>query len=150
MIGECPKGIPNNIFPLINNATLGIQKEFKIFGKDWPTKDGTPIRDYIHIMDLAEAHLKVLEYLISKKDSHLYVNVGTGRGTSVLELIKVFEKVNNIKINYIFAGRRSGDIPYAVADNSMLISKLNFIPKRSIEDMCRDGRKWRMLYPNGY
>ncbi len=149
-LGEYPKGIPNNIFPIINDTALGIQKELKIFGKDWPTRDGTPIRDFIHIMDLAEAHLKILECLISKKESNFYLNIGTGKGTSVLELIKTFEKVNNLKINYTFSSRRPGDFPFAVADNSLLISKFNFVPKRTIEDMCRDGRKWRVLNPNGF
>ena len=150
LIGEDPKGIPNNIFPLINNTALGVQEKFKIYGNDWPTPDGTPIRDYIHVMDLAEAHLKILEYLIINDSVCLNINIGTGKGTSVLELITTFEKVNNIKVPYTFSNRREGDASSIVADNSFLISKFNIIPKRSIEDMCRDGWKWKKLNPYGY
>jgi len=150
LIGEYPIGIPNNIFPLITNTALGLQKEINIFGNDWPTKDGTPVRDYIHVMDLAESHLKILEYLIRKEPTFFTLNIGTGLGTSVLELIKTFEKTNNVKVNYKFAQRRSGDMPFVVADNSLLCSKFNLKPKRGIEEMCRDGWKWRQLNPLGF
>lgn len=150
LLGEDPIGVPNNIFPLINNTALGIQKELKIFGKDWPTKDGTPIRDYIHVMDLAEAHLKILEYLINIDSVFLNINIGTGIGTSVLDLITTFEKVNNVKVPYVFSNRRKGDAGFVVADNSLLVSKFNIIPKRTIEDMCKDGWKWKNLNPNGF
>ena len=150
LIGEFPNGIPNNIFPLITNTAIGLQKELKIFGNDWPTKDGTAIRDYIHVMDLAKAHIKVIDYLILNKPDYLKINVGTGVGTSVLELIKTFEKVNNVVVPYVFCNRRPGDACSLVADNSLLISKLNIIPKMSLEDMCRDGWKWKKLNPNGY
>jgi len=150
LIGEYPKGTPNNIFPIITNTALGLQKELKIFGNDWPTEDGTPIRDYIHVMDLASAHISVLEHLISNKPNYLKLNIGTGKGTSVLDLLKTFEKVNNVKVPYVFSERRPGDLCSLVADNSMLISKLGIRPKMSIEDMCRDGWKWKRLNPNGY
>ena len=150
MIGEDPVGIPNNIFPLITNTALGIQKELKIFGNDWPTLDGTPIRDYIHVMDVAESHLKVLEYLMSKKRKCLNLNIGTGKATSVLELISTFEKVNNVKIPFAFSERRSGDACHIVADNRSMISKFKIFPKYNLEDMCRDGWKWKQLNPNGY
>ncbi len=150
LLGEDPKGIPNNIFPLINNTALGLQKELNIFGKDWPTHDGTPVRDYIHVMDLAEAHLKILEYLTKNNPIYRNVNVGTGIGTSVLELIKVFERVNKIKVPYTFKNRRPGDVAHIVADNSVLLSEFKIIPKRSIEDMCKDGWKWKKLNPTGY
>ena len=150
LIGENPIDVPNNIFPLISNTALGLQKVFRIYGKDWPTADGTPIRDYIHIMDLAEAHLRILEYLISNPSEYLNINIGTGKGTSVLELIQIFERVNNIKVNYIFSERREGDSAYSVADNSLLVSKFNFSIKRNVEEMCRDGWKWRTNNPNGY
>ena len=150
LTGESPKGIPNNIFPLIINTASGLQKELKVFGNDWPTNDGTPIRDYIHVMDLATTHINVLEYLISKKSKFLKINVGTGKGTSVLELIKTFEKVNNVTVPYVFAKRRPGDKCSIVADNSLLTSKLKISPKYSIEDMCRDGWRWKQLNPNGY
>ncbi len=149
LLGEYPKGLPRNIFPLITNTAIGIQKEFKIYGSDWPTKDGTTIRDYIHIMDLAECHIKILEDLIHSKAVYLSVNVGTGKGTSVLELIRTFELVNNRKIKFVFSERRPGDMPFVVADNSLLRSKFNIVPKRTIEDMCRDGWKWIKQNPNG-
>ena len=150
LIGECPIGIPNNVFPLITNTALGLQKELKVFGNDWPTKDGTPIRDYIHVMDLATIHIKVLEHLISNKPNYLKLNVGTGKGTSVIELIKIFERVNKVRVPYVYAKRRLGDKCSLVADNSLLISKLKIAPKSSIEDMCRDGWRWKKLNPNGY
>ena len=150
LIGEDPKNTPNNIFPIITNTAIGFQKELEIFGKDWPTNDGTPIRDYIHVMDLAESHIKVLEYLQSKTKSFLTINIGTGKGTSVLELINIFEKVNKKKVPYIFSNRRIGDHGYVVADNSFLTSKFKIYPKRSLEEMCRDGWKWKKLNPHGY
>lgn len=150
LLGEDPKGIPNNIFPLINNTAFGLQRELKIFGKDWPTHDGTPIRDYIHVMDLAEAHLKILEYLKKKDTIFQEVNIGTGKGTSVLDLVKIYENVNNTKVPYVFKNRRSGDVAHLVADNSFAISEFNIIPKRSIEDMCKDGWHWKKLNPKGY
>ncbi|MCR8538785.1 MAG: UDP-glucose 4-epimerase GalE [Prochlorococcus marinus CUG1439] len=150
LLGEDPKDTPNNIFPLIANTALGTQKILKIYGNDWPTKDGTPVRDYIHVMDLAECHLKVLKFLINSEPEILYLNVGTGIGTSVLDLVKTFEKVNNVKIPFVFEKRRIGDGSFLVADNSLLISKMNINYFRSIEDMCRDGWKWKQLNPKGY
>ena len=150
LIGEHPKGTPNNIFPLITNTAIGTNKELAIYGNDWPTDDGTPIRDYVHVMDLAESHVRILNYLISKKSEFFSVNVGTGKGTSVLELIRIFEETNNVKVKYKFAERRKGDKAYVVADNTLLKSRFNFTPKRSLEDMCRDGWKWKKLNPNGF
>ena len=150
LIGEDPKGKPNNIFPLIINTAQGKQKELKIFGKDWPTPDGTPIRDYIHVMDLAEAHINVLENLFENESRYLNLNVGTGIGNSVLDLVKTFEKVNNVKIPYVFTDRRIGDAGYVVADNSLLKSEFKISPRMNLEDMCRDGWKWKSLNPDGF
>ena len=150
LLGEDPKGIPNNIFPLITKTALGIQKELKIYGNDWPTKDGTPIRDYIHVMDLAESHVKILKFLSRKNSACLNINVGTGQGTSVLDLVRTFEDVNNIKLPYIFANRRAGDVAHLVSDNTFLKTEFNINPKRSLEDMCKDGWKWQRLNPKGY
>ena len=150
LIGENPKGKPNNIFPIIINTAKGIQKELMIYGNDWPTKDGTPIRDYIHVMDLAHAHVKVLETLFHDSSRYINLNIGTGIGTTVLELVKTFEKVNNVKVPYVFTGRRSGDACSLVADNSLLLNEFKFRPKMNIEDMCRDGWKWKSLNPNGF
>ena len=150
MMGENPIGIPNNLFPLIINTAYGIQKELKIFGNDYSTKDGTAIRDYIHVMDLADIHVKVLEFLIDSEPINFNLNIGTGLGTSVLDLVKTFERVNNIKIPFCFTDRRIGDNGFVVADNSLCKSKFKLEYFRSIEDMCRDGWKWKKLNPNGY
>ena len=150
LIGESPKGKPNNIFPLIIDTAKGIQKELKIFGKDWSTPDGTPIRDYIHVMDIAEAHINVLENLFQNEPRYLNLNVGTGIGTSVLDLIKTFEKVNDVKVPFVFTSRRIGDACYVVADNSLLKKEFKIFPKMNLEDMCRDGWKWKSLNPNGF
>ena len=150
LIGENPIGIPNNLFPLIINTAYGIQKELKIFGNNYPTKDGTAVRDFIHVMDLADIHVKVLEFMINSSPINLNLNIGTGLGTSVLDLVKTFERVNNIKVPFSFTDRRIGDNGYVVADNSLCKSKLKIESFRSIEDMCRDGWKWKKLNPNGY
>tara|TARA_B100000401_G_C52812564_1_gene724669 strand:+ start:2574 stop:3629 length:1056 start_codon:yes stop_codon:yes gene_type:complete len=150
LLGENPKDIPNNILPLLIKAAGGLMKEFKVFGNDWQTYDGTGVRDYIHVMDLAEAHLRALEYISIKKINNLKLNIGTGKGTSVIELINTFQKVNKVKIPYKFVSRREGDIPYSVADNSLAKSTLGWLPKRDIENMCRDSWNWYLKNPNGY
>ena len=150
LIGEEPKGIPSNIFPFITKVASKKLKELTIFGADWQTHDGTGIRDYIHIMDLAEGHIAALEYLLKNKAQIISFNLGTGKGTSVLELVKTFEKVNNISIPYKISNRREGDLPYVVANNSYAIKYLDWIPKRSLKEMCKDGWKWQKLNPNGY
>tara|TARA_B100000242_G_C43022366_1_gene475844 strand:- start:61 stop:1119 length:1059 start_codon:yes stop_codon:yes gene_type:complete len=142
LLGEDPKDIPNNIFPLINKVASREIKTLKIFGNDWDTKDGTGVRDYIHVMDISEGHLNALEFLLKNEPKKLFLNFGTGKGTSVLELIKTFEKVNNIKIPYIYEDRREGDIACAFADNSLAKNILNWEPKRNLEDMCKDGWNW--------
>ena len=142
LLGEDPKNIPNNIFPLINKVAAKEIQKFKIFGSDWDTKDGTGVRDYIHVMDLSEGHLNVLKFLSENQPQKLFLNFGTGKGTSVLELIKTFEKVNNVKIPYIFEKKREGDISCAFADNSLAKNVLNWVPKRTLEDMCKDGWNW--------
>ena len=143
LIGENPNGIPNNIFPLILKVASKQMNELMIYGKDWETKDGTGVRDYIHVMDVSEAHILSLEFLIKKQPQYLSLNLGTGFGTSVLELIKVFERVNNVNIPYSFRGRREGDIAITIADNSLMKKVLNWQPTRSIEEMCKDGWKWQ-------
>ena len=149
-IGEDPKGMPNNIFPLILNAAYNSTENFKIFGNDWDTSDGTCIRDYIHVMDLADGHMTSLNYLFNNGPQILNLNLGTGLGISVYELIKTFENVNDVKIPFIFSERRVGDIPKLVADNSKAIKLLNWHPKKNIRDMCRDGWNWKIINPKGY
>ncbi len=150
LIGEDPLGKPNNLYPQITRVAIGKLKEIKIFGSDWPTPDGTGIRDYIHVMDLAEGHISALDYLKKEKPQILTLNLGTGRGTSVLELIRIFEKVNKVKVPFSFVERREGDQANVVADNCLAKSILNWHPKRDIEDICRDGWNWQLRNPNGY
>ncbi len=149
-IGENPLGRPNNIFPFITNVAKGNISKLQIYGNDWPTNDGTGIRDYIHVMDLAEGHVKALEFLISNNSQFLNLNLGTGKGTSVLELVKTFERVNEVKISYTFASRRDGDAAIVVADNSLAKSIIGWSPSRTLENMCQDGWKWQTLNPKGY
>ena len=120
LIGENPLGKPNNLFPLICNAALDNNQKLKIFGSDWNTIDGTCIRDYIHVSDVAEGHLRTLEYLEKNKSNILKMNIGTGIGTTVLELIRTFSEINNVKVDYEFTSRREGDLEEIVADNSFL------------------------------
>ncbi len=141
IIGESPLGIPNNIFPLITKVAEGKSNYFSIYGNDWPTKDGTGVRDYIHVMDLAEGHLAALNFLKENETQIININLGTGLGTSVLELINQFQDANNIRIPYEFTNRRLGDAASVIADNSLAINLLNWLPKRSLKQMCIDG--WR-------
>ena len=150
LIGENPSGIPNNIFPFILKVASRKIRELKVFGSDWPTHDGTGVRDYIHILDLAEGHIVALEFLLSNKPALVNFNLGTGNGTSVLDLINCFEKVNKVKIPYIFVKRREGDLAHVVADNTEALKRLKWEPKRNLEDMCLDGWRWQKMNPNGY
>ena len=150
LIGENPLGNPNNIYPRITQVAIGKIKEIKIFGSDWPTPDGTGVRDYIHVVDIAEGHLLALEYISKGNPQILNLNLGTGKGTSVLELINTFQVVNNVKIPYCFEERREGDNAYVVADNSLAKSILHWQPKRDIEEICRSGWNWQLKNPNGY
>lgn len=142
-IGESPNGKPENIFPYICQVASGFRDKLYVFGNDWPTADGTCYRDYIHVVDLAEVHKITLNYLFNKENENLILNVGKGKPSSVLELIKTFERVNNININYEFSDRRVGDIPISYADTAKMFSLLKWKPSRSLEDMCRDGWTWQ-------
>ncbi len=149
-IGENPLGVPNNIFPALTRVALGQISELKIFGNDWPTEDGTCIRDYIHVMDLAEGHISALEFLRRKKKNFGAINLGTGNGTSILELLKVFQEVNKVELKYSFAPRREGDVARLVASNELALNRLNWSPRRTLEQMCKDGWKWQKNNPKGY
>jgi UDP-glucose 4-epimerase len=135
IIGEVPKGVPNNLMPYITQVAKGKLKELYVYGGDYPTVDGTGVRDYIHVMDLAEGHVKALEKV--KKGVHIY-NLGTGKGTSVLQLVKAFERVNRIKVPYKIVARRPGDIAVCYADVSKIKRELGWIAKRSLNEMVRD------------
>tara|TARA_Y100001968_G_C19446304_1_gene765557 strand:+ start:1977 stop:3029 length:1053 start_codon:yes stop_codon:yes gene_type:complete len=150
LIGESPIGVPNNIFPFITQVAAGNLQRLTIFGNDWPTPDGTGVRDYIHVMDLAEGHIHTLEHLLKRENQIISLNIGTGIGTSVLELVNIFQLVNKINVPYEISQRRKGDAGSVIADNNLAISYLNWSPKRSIEDMCSDGWKWQVLNPKGY
>ena len=150
LIGESPLGDANNIFPLILDVAVRKKQFFKVFGNEWQTNDGTGVRDYIHVLDLAEGHLKTLEYLEKNNAQILNLNLGTGIGTSVLELINSFEKANNIKITHKIVKPRKGDASYVVADNNLAKRILDWNPKRNIVDACSDGWKWKCLNPNGF
>jgi len=138
LIGEDPKGIPANLMPYISKVAAGKLPELSIFGNDYNTKDGTGVRDYIHVVDLAVGHIDALEKL--KKDGkgmHIY-NLGTGTGYSVLDMVHAFEKANNVKIPYKIVGRRPGDIATCYSDPTKAREELGFVAKKSLEDMCRD------------
>tara|TARA_Y100000589_G_scaffold330271_1_gene379405 strand:- start:10166 stop:11221 length:1056 start_codon:yes stop_codon:yes gene_type:complete len=149
-IGEIPRNVPENIFPYILQVASGQRESLNIFGNDWPTPDGTGVRDYIHIMDLAESHLLALTYLLENPPRNICLNIGTNKGTSVLELVRIFEEVNNCNIPINFKARRIGDVAICVSANKLCRETLNWHPKRNIEDMCRDGWQWQSSHPNGY
>ncbi|RBP42260.1 UDP-glucose 4-epimerase GalE [Garciella nitratireducens] len=135
LIGEDPNGIPNNLMPYITQVAKGKLKKLRVFGKDYPTVDGTGVRDYIHVVDLAQGHVAALEKLI--EGVHIY-NLGTGQGTSVLQLVQAFEEVNGVKIPYEIVGRRSGDIAQCYADVTKAKKELGWTAKRGIKEMVRD------------
>ena len=143
-IGEAPKKDTSNLFPLISQVASGEREKLKIYGNDWPTHDGTAIRDFIHIMDLAEAHLASLKYISSSRPEIFTFNIGTGKGTTVLELIRIFEKVNKCVIPFEFTIRRKGDVSCSIADIKLALKVLDWSPKRTIQDACLDGWKWQM------
>ena len=150
LIGENPLNIPNNLFPYICGVASGKFKNLNIYGNNWDTYDGTCVRDFIHVMDLAEAHSAALFYLFKNDPVVLNLNIGTGKGTSVLELMNTFKRVNNCNIPFRFLERRQGDVSYLVADNSLAISTLEWEPKRNLEKMCLDGWRWQKNNPYGY
>tara|TARA_B100000524_G_scaffold332763_2_gene220169 strand:- start:3461 stop:4477 length:1017 start_codon:yes stop_codon:yes gene_type:complete len=142
-IGELPLGVPQNLVPYITQSVAGIRDKLTIFGNDYETPDGTCIRDYIHVVDLARAHIFALKYL-EKNDKIIneFFNIGTGRGISVLDIVKTFEKVTGQKVNYAIGSRRYGDVASAYADNSKAIKKLNWKPKFSIDEALISAWQW--------
>ena len=148
-IGEDPQGIPNNLMPYISQVASGQREYLRVWGNDYPTVDGTGVRDYIHVMDLAEGHVKALECMEQRQGLAIY-NLGTGKGTSVLELVQAFEKVNGIKIPYQIKERRAGDIAEFYADAGKAARELGWQTTRTIEDMCRDTWNWQSQNPQGY
>lgn len=138
LIGENPQGIPNNLMPYVAQVASGKLKELSVFGNDYPTKDGTGVRDYIHVVDLAIGHVKAIEK-IDKEENGLYIyNLGTGVGYSVLDMVNSFEKANNVEVPYKITARRPGDIATCYADSKKAYEELGFKTEKTLEDMCRD------------
>ncbi|WHY77004.1 UDP-glucose 4-epimerase GalE [Neobacillus sp. WH10] len=148
-IGEDPNGIPNNLMPFITQVAVGKLKELQVFGSDYPTVDGSGVRDYIHVVDLALGHLKALEKVMSANGVDAY-NLGTGTGYSVLEIVSAFEKASGVKIPYKIVDRRPGDVAICYADPVKAKAELGWAASRGIEDMGRDSWKWQKNNPNGY
>ena len=145
-IGELPIGVPQNLIPFVTQTAAGIRKELSVFGDNYPTKDGTAVRDYIHVVDLAKAHIAALERLLknnNKKDFEVF-NVGTGTGSSVLEVIQAFEKVSKTKLNYKIVGRREGDITSAFADTSLAKVELGWKTEKTLEEALLAAWKWQL------
>ena len=149
IMGEDPKDIPNNLMPYITQTAVGRRECLTIFGNDYPTNDGTGIRDYIHVVDLALGHVAALKALKEKWGLKIY-NLGTGKGTSVLELVNAFMKANNVEVKYKFGPRRSGDVATNYANAEKAYLELGWKAKYNIDDMCRDSYNWQKNNPNGY
>ena len=147
LIGEKPSGIPNNLMPYITQVAQGIRPQLNVFGNDYPTPDGTGVRDYIHVVDLAKGHLAALEYSDKHTGCEVF-NLGTGHGYSVLELVKTFERVNGVKIPFEIVERRAGDIAVCYADTHKAETVLGWKAEKGIEDMCRDSWRWQQSQKN--
>lgn len=148
LIGEDPKGIPNNLMPFISQVALGTREFLNVYGNDYPTLDGTGIRDYIHVTDLSRGHLKALENI--DKMECTAINLGTGKGYSVLEMIKAFAHASQKKIPYKVQPRRMGDVAECYANASLAKDLINWEAKKSLDDMCKDAWKWQLKNPDGY
>ena len=149
LIGEDPQGIPNNLMPYISQVAVGKLPQLGVFGDDYPTKDGTGVRDYIHVVDLAKGHVAAARY-IENNDGLEVFNLGTSNGFSVLDMVHAFEEANGIKINYRIADRRPGDIAECFADATKAKEKLGWQAELGVVDMCRDTWRWQKNNPNGY
>lgn len=148
-IGEDPQGTPNNLMPYVTQVAVGLREKLSIFGDDYDSIDGTGVRDYIHVVDLASAHLAALQYRLKQTGCDAW-NIGTGQGVSVLEVITAFEQVNGVKVNYEFAPRRDGDIATCFADNTKAVTELGWQPQFGLSDMLRDSWNWQKNNPFGY
>lgn len=149
LIGEDPKGIPNNLLPYISQVAVGKLKELMVYGNDYPTHDGTGVRDYIHVVDLARAHLKAIERATAVTGTEYY-NIGTGVGYSVLDIVKAYEAATGKNVPYRIVARRPGDIAECYADPTLAAEKLGWRAEYGIEQMCRDSYHWQSMNPDGY
>ena len=148
-MGEDPNGIPNNLMPYITQVAIGKREKLNVWGNDYDTHDGTGVRDYIHVVDLALGHVKAVEKV--KKETGLFIyNLGTGKGYSVLDVVKAFEKASGVTIPYSIKPRRPGDIATCYSDPSKALAELNWKAERGIEEMCEDSWRWQSQNPNGY
>ncbi len=148
-IGEDPQGTPNNLMPYVTQVAIGRREKLAIYGNDYDTVDGTGVRDYIHVVDLASAHLCALTNRLSAQGCREW-NIGTGNGSSVLQVKDTFEQVNGVKVAFEFAPRRSGDVATSFADNTRAVTELGWQPQYGLEDMLADSWKWQQQNPNGY
>lgn len=148
LIGELPSGTPNNLMPYITQTAVGIRKKLMVFGNDYPTKDGTPIRDYIHVVDLAKAHVLAVNRIVNKKQEEAFeiFNLGTGNGYSVLDIINSFEKVTNSKLNYEITERRPGDVPKLYASTELAKEKLGWVALETLDEMIGSSWNWEKKY----
>ena len=148
-IGEDPRGIPNNLMPFITQVAVGRREYLSIYGNDYPTPDGTGVRDYIHVVDLAKGHVAAVRYVTEHTGCEVF-NLGTGVGYSVLEMVKTFEKANNLTLPYKIVDRRPGDLPTCYADPAKSAEVLGWRAEKNLEDMCRDSWRWQSQNPMGY
>ena len=149
MIGEDPQGIPNNLMPYVTQVAVGKRECLTIFGNDYPTKDGTCTRDYIHVVDLAKGHVKAVDYIMKQHCFEIF-NLGTGTPYSVTEIVETFERVNGVKVNHVYGARRAGDLPECYANADKALKLLGWKTEKTLEDMCRDSWNWQKQNPNGY
>ena len=149
LIGELPQGIPNNLLPYVSGVASGRLEKLHVFGNDYPTPDGTGVRDYIHVVDLAKGHVAAVKYVVSGLGCEVF-NLGTGIGYSVLDMVHAFEKANGVKVPYQIVGRRPGDLPTCYADPAKSERVLGWKAEKNLEDMCRDSWNWQSKNPMGY
>ncbi len=149
LIGEDPQGIPNNLMPYITQVASGRLEKLHIFGNDYDTPDGTGVRDYIHVVDLARGHVCAIKYAAENKGADV-INLGTGKGYSVLEMVKTFSEVSGVNIPYEINARRAGDIAECYADPTKAKEKLGWVAEKNLRDMCRDSWRWQKNNPHGY
>ena len=149
LIGEDPQGIPNNLMPYITQVAVGRREYLSVFGNDYDTPDGTGVRDFIHVVDLARGHVAAIEYMKNHKGENVF-NLGTGTGYSVLDMVKAFERVTGQKIPYVIAPRRPGDLGMVYADPEKSTEELGWKAQFTLDDMCRDAWAWQSKNPNGY
>jgi UDP-glucose 4-epimerase len=149
LIGEDPQGIPNNLMPYVSQVAAGQRERLQVWGSDYPTPDGTGVRDFIHVVDLADGHVKALAYLAQQAGCSAF-NLGTGKGYSVLELVRAFERASGRAVPYQLAARRAGDVAACYASPERAARLLGWIPRRGLDDMCADSWRWQQQNPTGY